>query len=256
MPQPDADALSAEFLADTRAVMERIHVEEREALARAAARMADQIAADRLIHIFGPGGHSNLAAQELFYRAGGLMHIAPILDEATLLSNGALRSTTSERTSGYGSRVIAEYGLGPDSLLILVNAFGVNAAVIDAAIEARARGTFTIGLSSRACVDAIPAGHIARHPSGKNLHELVDIAIDTKVPLGDAVLTMPGLAERIGSISTFANATALHLLAIRTVATLVARGIEPPIWRSRNAPGGDEANARLVDSFQERVRFL
>ena len=256
MPQPDADALSAEFLAATRAVMERIHVEEREALARAAARMADQIAADRLIHIFGPGGHSNLAAQELFYRAGGLMHIAPILDEATLLSNGALRSTTSERTSGYGSRVIAEYGLGPDSLLILVNAFGVNAAVIDAAIEARARGTFTIGLSSRACVDAIPAGHIARHPSGKNLHELVDIAIDTKVPLGDAVLTMPGLAERIGSISTFANATALHLLAIRTVATLVARGIEPPIWRSRNAPGGDEANARLVDSFQERVRFL
>jgi len=256
VPQPDADALSAEFLAATRAVMERIHVEEREALARAAARMADQIAADRLIHIFGPGGHSNLAAQELFYRAGGLMHIAPILDEATLLSNGALRSTTSERTSGYGSRVIAEYGLGPDSLLILVNAFGVNAAVIDAAIEARARGTFTIGLSSRACVDAIPAGHIARHPSGKNLHELVDIAIDTKVPLGDAVLTMPGLAERIGSISTFANATALHLLAIRTVATLVARGIEPPIWRSRNAPGGDEANARLVDSFQERVRFL
>jgi len=253
--QPDADALSAEFLAATHAVMQRIHIEEREALARAAARMADQIAADRLIYIFGPGGHSNLAAQELFYRAGGLMHIAPILDEATLLSNGALR-TTNERTAGYGSRVIAEYALGPDELLILVNAFGVNAAVIDAATEARARGVFTIGLSSRACAEGIPTGHIARHPSGKNLHELVDIAIDTKVPLGDAILAVPGLAERVGSISTFANATALHLLAIRTIADLVSRDIEPPIWRSRNAPGGDEANARLVDSFQKRVRFL
>jgi len=256
MQQLDADALSGEFLAASVAVMQRIHVEEREALARAAAHMADQIAGDGLIHIFGPGGHSNLAAQEIFYRAGGLMHIAPILDEATLLSNGALRSTASERTPGYGSRVIAEWNLGANDLLILVNAFGVNAAVIDAATEARTRGVFTIGLSSRACADAIPADHIARHPSGKNLHELVDVAIDTKVPLGDAVLAVPGVAERVGSISTFANATALQLLVIRTIAIVAARGMEPPIWRSRNAPGGDEANARFVNQFQKRVRFL
>jgi uncharacterized phosphosugar-binding protein len=74
--------------------------------------------------------------------------------------------------------------------------------------------------------------------------------------LGDAVLSVPGMTERIGSISTFANSTALHLLVIRVVEALIARGIEPPVWRSRNAPGGDQANARFLDRFQNRVRFL
>ena len=85
----------------------------------AARRMAEQIASDRLIHIYGPGGHSNLASQELFFRAGGLMHINAILDEGTLLSNGALRSMAIERTPGYGKVVINNQGLGEGDLLIL-----------------------------------------------------------------------------------------------------------------------------------------
>ena len=67
---------------------------------------------------------------------------------------------------------------------------------------------------------------------------------------------MPGLAEPIAAISTFANAFALNCLVIRTVAALVDRGIEPPVWRSGNAPGGDEANARFIDRFRDRVRAL
>ena len=55
---------------------------------------------------------------------------------------------------------------------------------------------------------------------------------------------------------TFANAYALNCLVIRTVAKLVERGIEPPVWRSGNAPGGDEANARFISRFRGRVRAL
>ena len=107
----DADALCDAYLASTTDLMQRILTEERTATDRAAARLADQIADDQLIHIFGPGGHSNLASQELFFRAGGLMHVSAILDEGTLLSNGALRSMAIERTPGYGKVVIEEGGL-------------------------------------------------------------------------------------------------------------------------------------------------
>ena len=98
----DADALCAGYLSGVTALMQSILVEERDALDRAAARLADQVEADRLIYVYGPGGHSNLAAQEIFFRAGGLMHVSAILDEGTLLSNGALRSMAVERTPGYG----------------------------------------------------------------------------------------------------------------------------------------------------------
>jgi uncharacterized phosphosugar-binding protein len=255
-PNIDADALCAGYLEASQALMRRILTEEREPMERAAQRLCEQIAADRLVHVFGPGGHSNLATQEIFFRAGGLMHVSAILDEGTLLSNGALRSMAIERTPGYGKVVIADRRLGPDDLLILVNAYGINAALIDAALEARRRGVFLIGVSSRAHASGTSPDHPARHPTKQNLHDIVDIAIDTKVMIGDAVVTVPGMSQPIAAISTFANAFALNCLVIRTVARLVERGIEPPVWRSGNAPGGDEANARFIARFHGRVRAL
>ncbi|GAA4512385.1 sugar isomerase domain-containing protein [Actinoallomurus oryzae] len=244
------------YLREVTALLERIHDEESDAILRAAERVAEQVRADRLVHIFGPGGHSNLAAQEVFFRAGGLMHVSAILDEGTLLSNGALRSMAIERTPGYGRVVIADAGLTPDDLLILVNAYGINAALIDAALEAKERGVTLIGVSSREHAERTDPGHPARHPTKANLHDLVDIAIDTKVPIGDAVITMAGVAEPLAAVSTFANAYALNALVLRTVQRLAESGVEPPVWRSGNAPGGDEANARFLDAFRSRVRKL
>ena len=84
----------------------------------------------------------------------------------------------------------------------------------------------------------------------------MDVAIDTKVPIGDAVVRVPGISQDVAAISTFANAFALNCLVIRTVSKLIERGIEPPVWRSGNAPGGDEANARFIANFHNRVRAL
>ena len=252
----DADALCAGFLDASHALMARILTEERDTLDAAADKLASQIAVDRLVHIYGPGGHSNLAAQEVFFRAGGLMHVSAILDEGTLLSSGALRSMAVERTPGYGSIVINDWGLQQGDLLILANAYGINAALIDAALEARRRGVFLIGFSSHQhAIDTSP-DHPARHPTKANLQDLVDIAVDTKVAVGDAIVAVPGMSERIAAISTFANAFALNCLVIRTVAKLIERGIEPPVWRSGNAPGGDEANRRFIANFRGRVRRL
>ena len=74
--------------------------------------------------------------------------------------------------------------------------------------------------------------------------------------IGDAVVKVSGMGENIAAISTFANAFTLNCLVIHTVAKLVERGIEPPVWRSGNAPGGDEANAKFIARFAERVRWL
>jgi uncharacterized phosphosugar-binding protein len=252
----DLSDLSLTYLRAVTALLERIHAEEAESIGRAAETVAAQVRADRLVHIFGPGGHSNLAAQEVFFRAGGLMHVSAILDEGTLLSNGALRSMAMERTPGYGRVVIADAGLGPDDLLILVNAYGINAALIDAALEARDRGVTLIGVSSREHAEDTAPEHPARHPSKANLHDLVDVAVDTKVPIGDAVISIDGVSERIAAVSTFANAFALNTLVLRTVELLAADGVEPPVWRSGNAPGGDEANGRFLAAFRSRVRKL
>ncbi|WP_248758349.1 sugar isomerase domain-containing protein [Pseudarthrobacter sp. SSS035] len=250
------DELGAEYLAHITALLARIHAEEQASISKAASLLAEQIASDRLIHIYGPGGHSNLASQEVFFRAGGLMHISAILDEGTMLSGGALRSMAMERTPGYGRIVIENAGLVPGDVLILVNAYGINTALIDAALMANELGVRTIGMSSREHADQTTADHPARHASRSNLHDVVDLHIDTKVPVGDAVVELPGVSEKVGAISTFANAYSLNWLVQCTIRELHERNIEPPVWRSGNAPGGDEANKKFLDRFKGRVHSL
>jgi uncharacterized phosphosugar-binding protein len=250
------ESLGAGYLAQLTALMQTILAEETQPVADAAILLADQIGQDRLVHIYGPGGHSNLASQEVFFRAGGLMHVSAILDEGTMLAGGALRSMAIERTPGYGRIVIENAALGSDDLLILVNAYGINAALIDAALTARDRGVRTIGVSSRSHAEGTSADHPARHPTRANLHDLVDLHIDTKVPVGDAVIELPGVVEKVGAVSTFANAFTLNWLVQCTIAELADRGIEPPLWRSGNAPGGDEANGQFIAQFKSRVHAL
>lgn len=251
-----SDSLIDEYLREVTSLLDSIRGTEADSVDRAAARLADQIERDRLVHVYGPGGHSNLASQEIFFRAGGLMHVAAILDEGTLLSSGALRSMAMERTPGYGRVVLDDQALGEGDLLLLVNAYGINAALIDAAHAARSRGVATIGVSSRTHAEETSRSHPARHPSGDDLHDVVDIHIDTKVPIGDALMSLDGVSERMGAVSTFANAFALQWLVLRTAEELVARGVDPPVWRSGNAPGGDDSNGRFIERFRDRVRWL
>jgi uncharacterized phosphosugar-binding protein len=233
-----------------------LHDESTPSVRKAAELVADHVAADRLVFVYGPGGHSNLAAQELFSRAGGLMHVSAILDLGTMLSSGGQYSKKIERLPGYGRIVMEEYGIGEGDLLILVNAYGINAALIDAALTARERGATTIGVSSVQHANQTAPTHPARHPSRLNLHDIVDVSVDSKVPIGDAILHIDGVDELTGPISTFANAFLLNAIVVETLEILAGRGVAPPVFRSGNAPGGDEANDRFRARFRGRIRHL
>lgn len=229
---------------------------EKENILKAAKLVAAQIKQDKIFYVFGPGGHSNLASQEVFFRAGGLMHASAILDEGTLLSNGALRSTAMERTPGYGRIVIDDNRLQQDDLLIIINAYGINAAVIDAALEAKERNVTTIGISSVAHAESTPLDHPARHPSKRNLHDLTEVSIDSKIKVGDAVIEIEGLEQKVGSMSTFANAFLLNSICIEATGLLAQENIQPPIWKSGNTTGGDEWNQQFIHRFTGKIKNL
>ena len=236
--------------------LEVLHDTNTTSIQLAARMVADQIKNDKIVYAYGPGGHSNLGSQELFFRAGGLMHMSAMLDEGTLLSGGALRSMAIERTPGYGIIVIDDYNLGQDDLLILINAYGINAAVIDAALEARRRGVKIIGVTSVRHAQATAAEHPARHPSKKNLYEVVDVVLDSNIDVGDAVITIEGVDQPVGPLSTFATTYLLNSMVAEAVNLLAQEGVQPPIWRSGNAPDGDEVNAQFIDRFKGRIKKL
>ena len=238
------------------AMLQKIVDTQREPIGCAARRMAEAIAEERYIYVIGTGGHSYIACEELFWRAGGLVPIYPILDPGLSLSHGAWRSNLIERTPGYVIPILKYNGLGRGDILIVCNAYGINAATIDAAQEGKRLGATVVGVTSTEFASRVPGDHPARHPSRKNLHEIADIFLNTWMPYGDAVVEVPGCPQRVAPTSSLGTAFVLNCLVATTVEELVRRGVTPPVWMSANLPGGDEANRPHMERHLRRVKFL
>ena len=236
----------------------RLIEQETPSIQKAAAVIADAIQADRTAHAIGPGGHSNLGVEEVLWRAGGLAVWNAILDPGTNLIHGAKRSNFIERTPGYAKGVLDAYGVGkqPGEVIVIVNAYGINAMTIDTVLECKRRGVTTIGVTSPTFAKLVPPGHIARHPSNKNLYEEVDIFIDNHLPAGDTLVSIDGFEEKVGSASTFCNCFVMNCLVIEIVKELLARGITPPVFMSANMPGGDEHNKALEEKYGGVIKHL
>jgi uncharacterized phosphosugar-binding protein len=244
------------YLQNTVALLERIQREQWGNIEAGARLMADAIEQDRLIHVYGGGGHTTLVMGEMFFRAGGLANINPIVETGLSVFNQALKYLELERCVNYGRSIMRYFRLQPDDLLIIFHNIGINAATIDAAMEAKDAGAKIVAVSSSHWQQEMPADHFIRHPSGKNLFDLADVRIDDYNAVGDCAVSVPGFDSPIAPNSNVIDFTIAHWLEIEAIRQCVERGVEPPVWRSANAPGGDEFNKQYVEKYSSRVKML
>ena len=244
------------YLSNVQGKLDAIEAAQAENFRKAGAMIADAVEQDRLIHVYGGGGHTVLMLCEMFFRAGGLANINPIMGHDISPFCQAMKYIQVERTTGYARCLIRYYDVKEGDLLILFHNIGMNPTTIDAADEAKARGAKIIAISSSDWRDKLPLDHHIRHPNKKHVFEYADLAIDDENPYGDADYYVPGFEVPIAPTSTIVDSFIAHRMVIEAVAEMVKRGIEPPIFRSANLPGGDEFNAKLLERYKYRVKDL
>lgn len=244
------------YLTAVRELLERIETEQLGNIRAAGELMADAIEQDRLISVYGGGGHTTLPVGEMFFRAGGLCNINPCMETGLSVFNQAQKYLALERCVNYGRAIMEYYDLHEGDLLIIYHNIGTNAATIDAALAAKERGAKLVAVSSSDWQEKVPVGYALRHPSGKNLFELADICIDDYNPFGDTVVKLDGFETPIAPISNLTDFYIAHRLEIECAKACLARGVEPPFWRSANIPGGDEFNKRNLEKYSGRVKML
>jgi len=238
------------YLATISDLVDAFARDEGAVLGQAADLVATTLAADGIVHVFG-SGHSNLLAQEVFHRAGGLVPVNAMLDiNLTIL--GTARATLVERMEGYAASVVASYDIRPGEVVIVISTSGVNPVPIEIAQQARERGASTIAVTSAAAYADAPS----RHSAGLRLRDVVDCVLDTHVPAGDAIQPVGPDGIVVGASSTILGAVALNCLVVAAADLLVQRGHPVPAFVSQNVPGGDDHNAGLLERYAPRIPLM
>ena len=94
--------------------LEKINSAQAENIGKVASLMADAIEKDKLINVYAGGGHTTLCMGEMFFRAGGLANVNPIMETGLSVFNQALKYLELERTVNYGSAILKYYDLKKD----------------------------------------------------------------------------------------------------------------------------------------------
>jgi uncharacterized phosphosugar-binding protein len=233
-------------------ILTRAFGTQRQILERCAEKMADVIQGGHLVYVFG-AGHAGIISEEMSYRAGGLVPVAPIFAPGlTVNTRPVTLETEMERLSGYAGMILQASRITREDMLIVHSNSGRNAVAIEMAEEAQNMGVFVVALTSKAHSEAVTS----RHPGGLKLMDLADLVIDNCGVPGDAICEIPGLDARVASTSTVVGAALMHEITVQTAAILLSRGFEPPVFRSANLDNSSESNQKWMAHYGNRLTYL
>lgn len=240
-----------EYINNIKKITEKIEKNGAESIEKAALALSKVLTEGKKLFIFGTG-HSHMLAEELFYRAGGLVQIQPILIDELMLHIDAYASTEAERKEGLAEKIYDDYSMNEGDTIIIISNSGRNGVVIDMALLCKERGLTVIVLTN---LEHTYSGE-SRHKSGKRLCEIADIVLDNCGCVGDACISVDGVDGTICPTSTVAGAMILNAVVAEAVDICAKSGFSPEHFASANIDGGDEINEKLIKKYKKEIKHL
>jgi uncharacterized phosphosugar-binding protein len=244
--------LAEQYIDAAISLLRRVRDEEAAGIDRAAEALAGTVRDGGRIFAFG-AGHSSLAAQDVVYRAGGLvlMNLLAVPGVTGVDVIPAHLGSALERVSGLATATLDASPARAGDLLFVISLSGRQVMPVELAMHARERGLTVVGVTSL----AYPAAVSSRHPSGTYLKDQCDIVLDNKIAVGDGELTAPGADTTFGPASSITTIALMQAVVATAVGRLAAEGLTPPLFRSGNVDGGMDWNAKLMADNRDRVFY-
>lgn len=233
--------------------MQQVMDKELDKIEKAAGWLAEEVKQDKIVHVYGTGGHNFMIACELFTRAGSLLNYNIIMPGGTPCFES---HPSTENLSGLVAKAFDYYRVKEGELMLIINVNGINSSTIESALECRKRNIRSIGISSRSFAENVEPDCANRHPSRKNLHDLVDLHIDCHTPVGDMILDLEKIKRKTGSSSTPSLVLIVQLINARAIEMLVDQGTTPDFFMSGNTKEGFPQGEKLVDKWFSRIKHL
>lgn len=238
------------YMNRVREKLDKIMETQLENIIKAADVVRETLAQDGMVYVFGTG-HSHMIAEEGHYRAGGLAPVCPILTGAIMLHEGAVFSTSLERTSGIAEPLLNRYNPSAKDVIFVFSNSGVNTLPVEMAQAAKKRGMTVIAVIALDYAATVPVGK-----AGVKLADVADIVLDNQGEPGDALVSVGNSGLKTGPASTVAGAFMFNAILTEAACQMEADGLPIPIYISANMPGANEHNTGLVARYRSRNPHL
>jgi uncharacterized phosphosugar-binding protein len=240
------------YISQVLRLLQETYARQQETLQTAATWIADALASDGVLYVFG-ASHAGIITEELTYRAGGLVPVSPIFIPGLTCDVRPLPLTSVlERIDGYALAAVKHIPISPSDVMLVHSVSGRNAAPVEVALYAKQQGAKVIALTALDYSQSVSP----RSSTGYRLFEVADLVIDNGAPRGDAIVQLPGFPQPIAPVSTVLGAALVNAVVAEACAILLERGITPPVFMSANLDGGDAHNAKLMERYRGRVLYL
>lgn len=224
---------------------------------QAADWFADSIAAGRMVHVFG-SGHSRIMVEEMWPRYGSFPGFNPIVELSLTFhtqvvgANGQRQAMFLENVSGLAERILRNFELSSQDSALVISSSGCNLVPIEMAEGFRKRGIKTVAIISRQHSEASKSNH----SRGIKLQDACDLMLDTGAPVGDAMVTIPGLKTPVAPGSTVGGCMLINCIKAEVAQRLTQRGQPPKVLTAGAVIGAQQAADLFEAAYDEHGRRL
>ncbi len=248
--------MTADYLAKCRRLIDTVEAQTA-AIREAADLFSATILAGRMVHVFG-SGHSRIMVEEMWPRYGSFPGFNPIVElslsfhNLVVGANGQRQAMFLENVSGLADRILRNFDLAPTDSALVISSGGCNVVPIEMAEGFQRRGVKVVAIISKSHSEA----SASQRPDGKKLSDFADLVLDTGAPVGDAMVTVPGLETPVSPGSTVGGVLLVNSLKAEIAARLTAAGRPPKVLTAGAVVGRARATELFEAAYDEHARRL
>ncbi len=249
-------SLTAQYIQRSRAILDTID-NQTIAIQQAAQWFSQTILAGRMVHLFG-SGHSRIMVEEMWPRYGSFPGFNPIVElslsfhNLVVGANGQRQAMFLENVPGLADRILRNYDLSEQDSALVISSSGCNVVPIEMAEIFQQRGVKVVALVTKQHAEK----STSKRPDGKKLTDFADLMLDTGAPVGDAMITVPGLDTAVAPGSTLGGVALVNCIKAETARLLTEAGHPPTVLSAGNVVGPERAVDLFERAYDEHAHRL
>lgn len=248
--------ITEQYIQRSRAILDTIEAQG-DSIQQAAHWFSQTILAGRMVHLFG-SGHSRIMVEEMWPRYGSFPGFNPIVElslsfhNLVVGANGQRQAMFLENVPGLADRILRNYELSDLDSALVISSSGCNVVPIEMAELFQRQGVKVVALGTKEHADK----STSKRADGKKLSDFADLILDTGAPVGDAMLTIPGLDTPVAPGSTLGGVVLVNCIKAETARLLTEAGHPPTVLSAANVVGPERAVTLFESAYDEHAHRL